>query len=90
VLVMIAVMLPAFFIAMYERDGQPAEKIVRNIIRARFFYPAKRLYKTENFYSIIEREGELGSKNSKASKTGKTTSYKRPASKAKQKRPAHD
>ena len=29
VLVMIAVMLPAFFLAMNERDGQPAEKILR-------------------------------------------------------------
>jgi len=83
VLVMIAVMLPAFFIAMYERDGQPAEKIVRNIIRARFFYPPRRLYKTENFYSIIEREGELGSKNPKTGDTGKKTGNKRPTGKNK-------
>ena len=30
VLLMIGLMLPFFFLAMYERDGQPAEKILRN------------------------------------------------------------
>ena len=29
---MIAIMLPAFFMAMYERDGLPFEKVARNII----------------------------------------------------------
>ena len=33
---MIAIMLPAFFMAMYERDGLPFEKVARNIIRAKF------------------------------------------------------
>ena len=33
---MLAVMLPAFMLAMYERDGLPFEKVVRNIIRAKF------------------------------------------------------
>ena len=55
VLVMIAVMLPAFFIAMYEKDGQPAEMILRNIIRSRWFFPPIRPYQTANFYSIIEK-----------------------------------
>ena len=31
---MLAVMLPAFLLAMYERDGLPFEKVIRNIIRA--------------------------------------------------------
>ena len=35
-LLMVALMLPFFFLAMYEKDGQTAEKIARNIIRARF------------------------------------------------------
>jgi len=42
VLFMMGMMLPAFFVAMYECDGQPAEKIVRNIIRSRFFFLAYR------------------------------------------------
>ena len=56
VLLMMAVMLPAFFIAMYERDGQPAEKILRNIIRSRLIFPAKRAYKTENLYQKLAKE----------------------------------
>jgi len=63
VLLMIAAMLPAFFIAMYERDGQPAEKILRNILRSQYFFPQMRPYKTENFYTIIEREGNIDTPN---------------------------
>lgn len=53
---MIALMLPFFFIAMYERDGLPAEKVARNIIRALFIRPRARPYKTENFYTILTKE----------------------------------
>ena len=59
VMVMIALMLPAFFMAMYEKDGQPAERLLLNIVRAKFFYPIVRPYKTENFYHVIEMEGKL-------------------------------
>jgi len=52
-------MLPAFFMAMYEKDGLTAEKILFNIIRSRWFFPPKRPYKTENFYSTIEKEGRI-------------------------------
>lgn len=50
---MIAVMLPAFILAMYEKDGLPAEKVVRNFINACFIRPGVRPYKTENFYAAI-------------------------------------
>ena len=36
---MIGLMLPFFFFAMYERDGLPLEKVLKNIIRTRFLYP---------------------------------------------------
>lgn len=49
--VMLALMLPAFFMAMYERDGQPFEKVVRNIVRAKFLRPGVRPYRTENMYA---------------------------------------
>ena len=55
-LIMIALMLPLFFVAMYERDGLPAEKVARNIIRTMFIRPGKRPYKTENFYVILTKE----------------------------------
>lgn len=38
-----------FFMAMYEKDGLPFEKVVANIIRQKFICPAVRPYKTENF-----------------------------------------
>ena len=57
VLLMILMMLPAFFMAMYEKDGMPAEKILKNMLRCRWFTPGKRPYKTENLYEYIEQEG---------------------------------
>lgn len=46
-------MLPFFFFAMYERDGLPLEKVLRNILRTRFLYPRVRPYQTENFYALL-------------------------------------
>lgn len=48
---MLAVMLPAFLLAMYERDGLPFEKVVGNIIRAKFLRPGVRPYQTQNIYA---------------------------------------
>ena len=55
---MLAVMLPAFMLAMYERDGLPLEKVLKNIIRTRFLYPRVRPYKTENFYALLSARKE--------------------------------
>jgi hypothetical protein len=60
-LLMIAVMLPFFFLAMCEKNGQTAEVIICNIIRARCFFPQVRIYQTENrFEEIIKGGDELG------------------------------
>ena len=48
---MLVVMLPAFLLAMYERDGLPFEKVVRNVIRVKFTRPGIRPYQTENIYA---------------------------------------
>ena len=48
---MMAVALPAFLLAMYEKDGLPLEKVVGNIIRARFLRPGIRPYQTQNIYA---------------------------------------
>jgi len=84
VLVMILLMLPAFFIAMYEKDGQPAEKILRNVIRTRFLWPGKRPYKTENLYEILAREARTVGNKTEA--TAKTAVRKRPNRKSAGKR----
>jgi hypothetical protein len=57
VLVMIALMLPFFFVAMYEKDGLPAEIVFRNFIRAKL-WPGTRPYKTENLYEYLEEEAK--------------------------------
>ena len=52
-LLMIVLMLPCFFFAMYERDGLPFEKVLRNIVRSRILWLRTRPYKTENFYAYL-------------------------------------
>lgn len=70
VLLMIGLMLPFFFLAMYEKDGQPAEVILRNMIRVKFLWPGKRPYKTENLYEILEKEAnDIATKGKTAAKT---------------------
>jgi len=54
---MIALMLPFFFIAMYERDGQPFEKVAKNILLCRRIRPAERPYNTDNFYKYLSKGG---------------------------------
>ena len=53
---MIVVMMPMFFLAMYEKDGRPLEKILMNIWRAKVQRPGIRVYKTDNFYAAIQQE----------------------------------
>lgn len=66
VLVMMGLMMPFFFFAMYERDGQPAEKILRNRIRF-WLSPRNRPYRTENLYKILsQKEATAIAKNKTA------------------------
>lgn len=68
---MIALMLPAFMLAMYERDGLPAEKVARNILRVMFLRPGPRINKVENIYTILTREEKSVEPNGKAENTAK-------------------
>ena len=56
---MIGLMLPFFFLAMYERDGLPLEKVARNILRAKFLRSGPRPYKTENIYAPFTLRGAM-------------------------------
>ena len=53
VMVMIVVMMPFFFFAMYEKNGQPLEVILRHMIRAVFLRPKVRPYQTHNDYTVL-------------------------------------
>ena len=66
---MIGLMMPCFLFAMFEKDGLPFEKVLRNIIRTRFllalstsFAPSLLEiilpYKTDNFYAFLSRKEE--------------------------------
>ena len=58
-LCMVLVMLPFFLMAVYEKNGLPMEKIVRNIARVLFFRPKQRPYQTNNFYAVLARQSKL-------------------------------
>lgn len=62
---MLAVMLPAFLLAMYERDGLPFEKVVGNIIRVKFLRPGIRPYQTQNIYAAFTGKEEPIAENKK-------------------------
>lgn len=56
---MIALMLPFMAFGVYEKDGQPLEKILYHMIRARFLLPRIRVYQTDNLYSALERQAKI-------------------------------
>ena len=58
-IIMIIVMLPFMLLAMYEKNGQHLEKIVRNIVGVCFTRPKQRPYQTNNFYAVLERQDNL-------------------------------
>ena len=70
-MLMIIVMLPFFMLAMYERHGQPLEKVVKDIIETKLIRPKVRPYQTDNLYAATERQAKLY-KEVKAIATGKT------------------
>ena len=75
--VMLVIMLPAFLLAMYEKDGLPFEKVVHNIIRARYLRPGIRPYQTENIYApftgrgAVRKEDAIGKGKQKTQKPRK-------------------
>lgn len=58
-LVMIIAMLPLFFLAMYEKDGQPLEVIAGHFIQAKFIRPKVRPFRTDNYYDVLMRQYQL-------------------------------
>ena len=85
VVLMIGLMLPFFLFGIYEKDGQPLERVLGHFIRARFLVPRTRPYRTENLYAALERQNknEMEAKavaNKAAKNTGKNPANgKKPA-----------
>ena len=82
-IIMIVVLLPFMLLAMYEKNGQPLEKIVRNIVQVCFLRPKRRPYKTNNFYAVLERQENLDKevyrivRKTEAHESGKETNRSR-------------
>ena len=58
-LCMMMVMLPFFLLAMYEKNGQPLEVILKQMIETKFIRPKNRPYQTNNFYESLARQRDL-------------------------------
>ena len=56
---MMIVMLPLFFLAMYEKDSQPLEVVVEHFIQTKFVRPKVRPYQTDNYYDALMRQYQL-------------------------------
>ena len=56
-MLMILAMLPFFFLAMYEKDGLPFEKILSNYVRFTITDQI-RTYQTNNFYRRLEQSAD--------------------------------
>lgn len=56
---MMIVMMPLFFLAMYEKNGQPLEVFLGHFINATFKRPKRRPYKTNNYYSALIAQARL-------------------------------
>ncbi len=52
--VSVVVMLPAFLFAMYEKDGQPLEKVLYNLIKVHFLNPSVRKKKAPGTWGLDE------------------------------------
>ena len=83
---MMAVMLPAFFLGMYEKNGQPMEKLLSYYVQSRFLRPKIRPYKTNNYYAILMKGGmthdsvlEKNGKHSKPQSAQKRRQNAKPA-----------
>ena len=56
---MIAVMLPFFYISEFQRNGQHLEVILKNYIETKYFRNTTRPYVTENGYEALMRQAEV-------------------------------
>lgn len=52
-MIMVVIMLPFIFFALYEKDGQSAEKMLGHIVKSMFLGDRVRPYRTNNLYAAI-------------------------------------
>ena len=58
-IIMIFILMPFLLLGLYEKNGQPMEKVAKNIIETCFLRPKVRPYQTRNLYSLLEKQEKL-------------------------------
>ncbi|MFT8889770.1 MAG: PrgI family protein [Ethanoligenens sp.] len=71
VLLMMLICAPFLLAAVYRnrRTGEPFEKILFHILRAKFLYPQARPFKSENLYAMIQRQIHRETEEKRIAKT---------------------
>ncbi len=58
-IILILISAPPIFLAIYHKNGMPAEKYLFYVIRQKFLLPKVRPYQSDSIYSRLERENVL-------------------------------
>ena len=74
-ILMVLAMLPMFLLGLYERNGQPLEKALGNIIQTMFLRPKQRPYQTDNLYAALIRQDRLEREVRNIVSKGKTKAH---------------
>ena len=53
---MMVLMMPMFFVGMYQKNGEPLEVILVHFIQANFLRQKVRIYQTDNYYAALHRQ----------------------------------
>ncbi len=74
-ILMVFAMLPMFVLGLYERNGQPLEKALGNILQTMFLRPKQRPYQTDNLYSALMRQDRMEREVRSIVREGKTKAH---------------
>lgn len=76
-IVMIISMLPFFIFGLYEKNDQPLEVVLRNVIQTLYVHPQYRPYQTNNLYSALMRQYQMEQEVKRIVKRTKPKAYPR-------------
>lgn len=77
-LLMIGLMMPFFLFGIYEKDGRPLEKVLKNYLDVRFLRPPQRPYRTDNGYAALMRQAAFDKEVEELEKRTTDRAGKRP------------
>lgn len=78
-IVMVVLMLPFFLFAMYEKNGQPLERVLKNILQVCFLRSKQRPYETNNYYAVLQRQEKLNEEVANIVRQSRTLSKRQKA-----------